>query len=155
MAMQTKLELPKREDEINERTLLAGIGYERQVRFEKVQDLTCWVKKGYNFFEIGKCKEDQEKTDTYDNGVYACALYICKKILPFEIVWHVPKVESKLIKQRFEANYKMIMDDFVPSDAIHKMSLSIRCPIDKTRIKVAVKGPYCKHAQAFDLDAYV
>ena len=56
--MQTKLELPKRDDEINERTLLAGIGYERSMRLEKTKELTHWTKKGFNFFEIGKCKED-------------------------------------------------------------------------------------------------
>lgn len=86
MAMQTKYELPKREDEINERSLLAGIGYERYVRYEKVQEVTPWLKKGYNFIEIGKCKEDSEKTDTFDTGVYACAVYLCKKIRPFEVL---------------------------------------------------------------------
>lgn len=40
--------------------------------------------------EIGKLKEDQEKTNTYDNGVYACAIYLCKKILPLEVVEYLP-----------------------------------------------------------------
>lgn len=35
------------------------------------------------------------------------------------------------------------------------MSLSVRCPIVKTRIRYAVKGKRCRHAQAFDLNAYV
>ena len=116
--MQTKLELPKREDEINERTLLAGIGYERQVRFEKVQDISAWIKKGYNFLEIGKCKEDTEKTDTYDQGVYAVGVYLCKKILPFEVTEYLPKIEKPLLSQRFEENMKLVMNNFVPSDTI-------------------------------------
>jgi hypothetical protein len=41
--------MPKVSDVINERTLLAGIGYERQVRKDKIMNLTPWQKEGYNF----------------------------------------------------------------------------------------------------------
>ena len=46
------------------------------------------------------------------------------------------------------------MNNFVPSPAITKMSMSIRCPLTKVRIKDAFKGINCKHAQAFDLGNY-
>ena len=118
MAMQTKYELPKREDEINERTLLAGIGYERQVRYETTLDLSAWLKKGYNFLEIGKCREDSEKSEAIDEAVYAVGIYLCKKILPFEVTAYLPNVEKDKLSERFLHNYKLLMNNFVPSKQI-------------------------------------
>jgi hypothetical protein len=54
MMMQTEFKVPKRRDEITEWTLLAGIGYERELRYEKSQNVTPWLKPGYNYVEIGK-----------------------------------------------------------------------------------------------------
>ena len=77
MAMQTEFSLPKKRDEITERTLLAGIGYEREVRFDEVMEVSPWIKEGYNFLEIGKNPLMPSETD---RTTYACAMYICKKI---------------------------------------------------------------------------
>ena len=67
----TEFTIPKRQDEINERTILAGIGFEREVRKDKIMDLSPWQKEGYNFIQIGKNKLEDPYT-------YACAVYLCR-----------------------------------------------------------------------------
>ena len=69
--MHTEFAIPKRMNEIDDRTILVGIGGEREMRFEKTFDVTPWVKKGLNFIEIGKIA-------LYDKFTYACGIYICK-----------------------------------------------------------------------------
>jgi hypothetical protein len=69
--MQTEFVVPKRMDIIDERTLLAGMGQEREMRFEKNMDVTPWLKRGLNYVEIGKIS-------LYDKYTYACGVYICR-----------------------------------------------------------------------------
>lgn len=45
----TEFAIPKTEDVLSERNLIAGIGLHREVRKDKAYDLSPWVKEGYNF----------------------------------------------------------------------------------------------------------
>lgn len=68
---QTEFAIPKTHDAINERNLLAGIGYDRQCRRDRIMDLSPWQKEGYNFINIGK-------NNLEDPYTYACAIYLCR-----------------------------------------------------------------------------
>ena len=83
MAMQTEFAIPKRNDEINEHTLLTGIGHEREIRFDETMDVGAWIKQGYNYLEIAK---NAILPASEDHSTYACAMYVCKKVKPFEVV---------------------------------------------------------------------
>jgi hypothetical protein len=41
--------LPKHSDHLTERNLMAGIGFDRQIRKEDVADVSSWLKANYNF----------------------------------------------------------------------------------------------------------
>jgi len=88
MMMATEFKIPKRRDEITEWSLLAGIGYERELRYERTMNVTPWIKPGYNYVEIGKTSLDDPTT-------YACAVYVCKVIKPYEIIDLIPRLEQQ------------------------------------------------------------
>lgn len=85
--MPTQFAVPKRNDVINEMSLIAGIGYERELRYEQTIDVTPWVKSGYNSIEIAKLALDDPTT-------YACGVYICKRVRPYELMAEIPKREN-------------------------------------------------------------
>ena len=118
MMMQTEFKVPKRRDEITEWTLLAGIGYERELRYEKSQNVTPWLKPGYNYVEIGKTSQDDPTT-------YACGIYVCKAIKPFEIIDSVTRFEQQLYAQRFLESYAMLLKTFATAETIDACSVSI------------------------------
>ena len=90
----TEFTLPKREDEINERNLVAGIGYDRQIRRDKIFDLSPWQKDGYNNIQIGKFSLEDPYT-------YACAIYLCRSVKPYELLTTIIEKEAKKKIQRF------------------------------------------------------
>lgn len=59
--------------------MLTGVGLERQVRKEKILDLSPWQKDGYNFIQIGKNADE-------DAFSYACAIYLCRVAKPVELI---------------------------------------------------------------------
>lgn len=88
-----------------------------------------------------------------DPFTYACAMYLTKKIKPFELVDHVHRTENEKKPTRFMESYQRLLNQF--TESVERIGVNLKCPITMTRIKYPYRGVLCDHFQTFDLETYI